>query len=96
VAIVFLFPSGWIIKKTNFLALAMSLLHCFAVTKEMDVGGAISGIMYKLLPKLIITARGMESYTTCHFHMYGWPNNTSKTSRGAMSHNTSFVMGLML
>jgi hypothetical protein len=95
-AIVFLFPSGWIIRKTNFLVLEMSLLHCFAVTKEMVVGGAISGILYILLPKVIITTRGLDSYTTCRFHKYGWPNNTSETSRGSMSHNTSSVKGLML
>ena len=69
-ATVFLFPSGWIIRKTNFLVLEMSLLHLFAVTKEMVVGSAISGILYNLLPKVIITARGLESYTTCCFHKY--------------------------
>jgi hypothetical protein len=74
----------------------MSLLHCFAVTKEMVVGGAISGILYSLLPKVIITARGLDSYTTCRFQKYGWPNKTLETSRGAMSHNTSSVKGLML
>jgi hypothetical protein len=55
-ATVFLFPSGRIIRKTNFLVLEMSLLHCFAVTKKMVVGGAISGILYNLLQKVIITA----------------------------------------
>jgi hypothetical protein len=96
VATVFFFPSGWIIRKTNFLVLAMSLLHCFAVTKEMAIGDTISGILYILLLKLIITTRGLDSYTTCHFHKYGWPNNTLETLRGAMSHNTSSVKGLML
>jgi hypothetical protein len=73
----------------------MSLLHFFAVTKEMVVGSAISGILYNLLPKVIITARSLDSYTACRFHKYGWPNNTSETSRGSMSHNTSSVKGLM-
>jgi hypothetical protein len=71
-------------------------MHCFAVTKEMVVGGVISDIMYSLLPKVIITTRGLDSYTTCRFHKYGWHNNTSETSRGAMSHNTSTAKGLML
>jgi uncharacterized membrane protein YfbV (UPF0208 family) len=53
---VLFFPSGRIIKKTNFLVLAMSLLHCFAITKEMAIGGTISCILYILLPKVIITA----------------------------------------
>jgi uncharacterized membrane protein YfbV (UPF0208 family) len=95
-ATVFLFPSGRIIRKTNFLVLEMSLLHCFAITKEMVVGGAISGILYNLFPKVTIIARGLDSYTTCRFHKYDWPNNTSETSRGAMSHNTLSVKGLML
>jgi hypothetical protein len=95
-ATVFLFPLGRIIRKTNFLVLEMSLLHCFSVTKEMVVGGAISGILYNLSAKVIITAQGLDSYTACHFHKYGWPNNTLETSRGAMSHNTSSMKGLML
>jgi hypothetical protein len=41
-------------QEKKFLVLEMSLLHCFAVTKEMVVGGAISGILYSLLPKVII------------------------------------------
>jgi hypothetical protein len=55
-ATVFLFPSRWIIRKTNFLVLEMSLLHCFAVTKEMVVGGAIFGILYSLFSKVTIIA----------------------------------------
>ena len=74
----------------------MILLHCFAVIKEMAVGGATSGILYKLLPKVIITKRGLDSYTSCLFHKYGFPNNTSETSRGETSHDTSSVKSLML
>ena len=75
----------------------MSLLHFFAVTKEIDAGGGTSGILYNLLPKVTITAEVWDSYTTFLFYKYGWPNNnTSQTSRGAMSHNTSSVKGLML
>ena len=74
----------------------MRLLHCFAVTKEMAVGGATSGILYSLFPNVTITTWGRDSYTTCRFHKYGCLNNTSQTSRGAMSHNTSSVKGLML
>ena len=95
-ATVFFFPCGHIIKKTNFPVLEMSLLHFFAITKEMVVGGATSTILYNLSPKVTITARGLDSYIACCFHKYGCPNNTSQTSRGAMSHNTSSVKGLML
>ena len=72
----------------------MSLLHCFAVTKEIAIGSGTSGILYKLFPNVIITSRGWDSYTACHFHKYGWPNNTSQTSRWSISHNTSLVKGL--
>ena len=40
--------------------------------------------------------QGLELSTTCQFYKYGWPNNTSQTSRGAASHSTSYVKGLML
>ena len=53
---IFFLPWGRIIKETNFLFLEMSLLHCFAVTKEIVVGGGTSGILYKLFPNVIITA----------------------------------------
>ena len=58
VAIVFFLPWGRIIRKTNFLVWEMSLLHCFAVTIEITVGGGTSGILYKLFPIVTITARG--------------------------------------
>jgi len=67
-----------------------------AVIKEVAVGGATSGILYNELSKEIMTARGLDSYTTCRLHKYGWPNSTSQTSRGVTSHNTSSVKGLML
>ena len=95
-AMIFFFPRGHIIKKTNFLVLEMSLLHCFAVTKERAEGGCTSGILYNLFPNVIITAQGWDSYISFLFHKYGWPNNTSQTSRGAIAHNTSSVKGLML
>ena len=56
VATVFFFSWGRIIKKTNFLVLEMSLLHCFAVTKEIEAGGGTSGILYNLFPKVKIRA----------------------------------------
>ena len=56
VATIFFLPRGWIIKKTNFLVLEMSLLHCFAVTKEITIVGGTYGIMYNLFPNVIITA----------------------------------------
>ena len=96
VATIFFLPWGWIIRKTNFMVREMILLHLFAVIKEMEIGGATSGILYNLLAEVIITEWGLDSYRTCHFHKYGFPNNTSKTSRGAISHNTSSVKGLML
>ena len=46
--------------------------------------------------KVTITTRGLNSYTSCHFHKYGCPNNTSQTSKGSTSHNTSSVKSLML
>ena len=74
----------------------MRLLHWFAVTKEMVVGGATSGILYNLFPKVTITTWGLDSYIACYFHKYGCPNNTSQISMGATSQNTSSVKGLML
>jgi hypothetical protein len=43
----------------------MTSLHCLVEIKEITVGGATSGILYNCLPKLIITLRGLDSYTTC-------------------------------
>ena len=80
----------------NFLVCDMSLLPFLAVIKDVAVGGATSGILYNELFKEIMTARGLDSYTACRLHKYGWPNNTSQTSRGVTSHNTSSVKGLML
>ena len=80
----------------NFLVWEMSLLPFLAVIRDVAVGGAISGILYNELLKEIMTARGLDSYTACRLHKYGWPNNTSQTSSGATSHNTSSVKGLML
>ena len=72
-------------------------LIAFIYEDQRDgVGGATYGIMYNLLPKVIITVRGLNSYISCHFHKYGFPNNTSQTSRGETSHSTSSVKGLML
>lgn len=93
-----IFPLLWeqTRKKINFLVWEMILLHFLAKIKELEVGGATFSILYNILPKEIITTQGLGSYTTCHFHKHGWPNNTSQTSRGATSHNTSPVKGLML
>ena len=54
VATVFFLPSGQIVKKINFLVWEMSLLHFFAVTKEIMGGSGISGILYKVFPKVTI------------------------------------------
>ena len=93
-----IFPLLWerTRQKINFLVYEMSLLPFLAMIKEVAVGGATSGILYNELHKEIMTSRGLESYTTCHLHKYGWPNNTSQTSKGVTSHNTSFVKGFML
>ena len=80
----------------NFLVSEMRLLPFLVIIKEVAVGWAASGILYNKLPKEIIIARGLDSYTTCRLHKYGWPDNTSQTSRGVTSHNTSSVKGLML
>jgi len=90
------FPWGRIIRKTNFLVWEMILLHCFAVIKDMVVGGATFSITYNLLAKVIVTKRGLDSYRVCHFHKYGCPNNTWEISRGETSHTTSSMKGLML
>ena len=96
--VVTIFPLLWerIRQKMNFLVWEMSLLPFLVEIKEVAVGGATSGILYNELPKEIIKVRGLDSYITCRLHKYGWPNNTSQTSRGATSHNTSSVKGLML
>jgi len=93
-----IFPLLWerIRQKINFLVCEMSLLHFLAVIKEVVIDGATSGILYNELSKEIMTERGLDSYTTCRLHKYGWPNSTSQTSRGVTSHNTSYVKGLML
>ena len=85
-----IFPLLWeqTRQKINFLVLEMSLLPFLAVIKEVVVGGVTSGILYNELPKVIITTRGLDSYTTCHLHKYGLPNSTSQTSRGVISQNT--------
>ena len=80
----------------NFLVWEMSLLPFLAEIKEVAIGGATTGILYNELSKEIMTAQGLDSYTACCFHKYGWPNGTSQTSKGVTSHNNSFVNGLML
>ena len=74
----------------------MNLLHCFVVSEEMVVGSATFGILYNFFPNVTIKTQDLDSYTTCRFQKYVWPNNTSQTSRGEMSHNTSSIKGLML
>ena len=95
--VVTIFPLHWerTRQKMNFLVWEMSLVPFLAVIKEVAVGGATYGIMYNELFKEMMTARGLDSYTACHLHKYGYPNSTSQTSRGVTSHNTS-SKGLML
>ena len=69
-ATTFFLPRGKIIKKKKFLVWEMSLLHCFVVTKEIVGGGGTSSILYKLFPKVTMTARGQDSYIACLFHKY--------------------------
>jgi len=59
-------------------------MHFFIVIKEMAVDEATSNIFYNVFPKIIITEQGIDSYTTCLFHKYGFPNNTSQNSRGEL------------
>ena len=91
-----IFPLLWekTKKKINFLVWDMILLPFIVDIKEVVVGGVTSGILYNVSSKEIITAWALDSYTTCHFHKYDFSNNTSQTSRGATSHNTSSVKGL--
>ena len=95
-ATIFFFPCEQVVRKINFLVWETILLRCFVVVKEMTGGSTTSGILYKLFPKVIIIARGLDSYRACHLHKYGWPNNTLATSRGETSQNTSSVNDLML
>ena len=83
-------------QENKFLGFGNELTALFCSNQRDAVGGATSGILYNLFPKVTITARGIHSYTTCCLHKYGWPNNTSQTSRGATSNNTSSLKGLML
>lgn len=96
VAMIFSLIWEWIKNKTNFLVWEMILLNCLAEIKEMVVGWATSSVLYNLSPKVIIIVWGLDSYITWHFYKYGFPNNTSQMLRGATSHNTSYVKGLML
>jgi hypothetical protein len=64
VAVTFCLLQGWITKKMNFPVYEMNLLYCLAEIEEIVVGSATSGILYNCLPKVIITLRGIDSYTT--------------------------------
>jgi hypothetical protein len=55
--------SAWITKKKNFMVFEMTLLYFLAEIKEITVGNTTSGILYNCLPKVIITLRGVDSYT---------------------------------
>ena len=61
VATIFFFPCERVVRKMNFLVWETMLLCCFAVIKEMTGGGTTSDILHKLFPKVIITARGLDS-----------------------------------
>jgi hypothetical protein len=95
VAMTFSLLWEWITKKTNFPICEITLLHCLVEINKIAVGGATFGILYNCLPILIITLCGLDSYAACCFHKYGYPKKTSQTSRGEISHNTSFLKGLM-
>lgn len=60
VATIFPLIFNGIRKKTNFLVWEMILLYCLVEIKEMVVGGATFNILYNVLPKEIITERGLE------------------------------------
>ena len=96
VATILFFPYERVVRKINFLVWETILLRFFVAVKEMIGGGTTSRILYMLFPKLITTTQGLDSYTKCRLHKYGWPSNTPATSRGATSHNTSSVNGLIL
>lgn len=64
VAMIFPLLSEKIKKKTNFPIWEMILMHFLAYIKEMLVGGSTSSILNNLLPKVILTVRGLDSYTT--------------------------------
>jgi hypothetical protein len=64
VAATFCLLLAQITKNTNFLVYGMTLLHCLSDIKEIAVGSSTSGILYNCPPKVIITLRGLDSYTT--------------------------------
>jgi hypothetical protein len=60
----------------------MTFVHFLAEIKEIALGGIASGILYNFLFKVIITLRGLDSYTTWNFHKYGCPKRTLKKFEG--------------
>ena len=76
VAMIFPLLWEWTKQEINFLVYDMSLLPFLVVIKEVAVGGATSGILYNELSKEIMTARGLDSYTACRLHKYGWLQNS--------------------
>jgi hypothetical protein len=71
VVVTFYLLGAHITKKMNFLVYEMTLLHFLVDIKEIEVCDTTSGILYNCLPKVMITLRGLDSYTTCCFHKYG-------------------------
>ena len=62
--VVTIFPLLWerTRQKMNFLVWEMSFFPFLVVIKEVEVGGAISGILYNELLKEIMITRGLDSY----------------------------------
>jgi hypothetical protein len=54
----------------------MTFLHFLEEIKKIAVSGIASSILYNFLFKVVITLRGLDSYTTWCFHKYGWPKIT--------------------
>jgi len=63
-ATILFFPYERYVRKIYFLIQETILLRCFAIVKEMEGGGTTYGILYKLIPKVIASEGGLESYTT--------------------------------
>jgi hypothetical protein len=50
-------------EEDKILSLRNDLLHCLEEIKEIALGGTTSTILYNFLFKVIITLRGLDSYT---------------------------------
>ena len=82
VAVIFRYSSERTMKSTNLPVWEITFLHCFAVMRDTAVAGSASSILQSFFTKVIMTLRGLDSYTTWCFHIYSFPKRTSQNSSG--------------